>query len=185
MISEIKKEAESKMTRAIEALGSAFNRIRTGRAHPGILDSVTVDYFGSLMPLNQVANVRVGDARCLTISPWDVKMVPAIEKAILKSSLGLNPSSSGNLIRVPMPPLTEETRKNYIKQAKAEAEHARVSIRNVRRDANTHLKALLKDKQVSEDQEHKAQDDVQKLTDKFIAEVEKLLQAKEVDLMEF
>lgn len=184
MTNDIKKDTESRMARAIEALGTAFNRIRTGRAHPGILDSVTVEYFGAHTPLNQMANVRVGDARSLTISPWDMKMIPAIEKAILKSDLGLNPSTSGNVIRVPMPALTEETRKGYIKQAKAEAEHARVSIRNVRRDANTHLKNQLKEKKISEDVERKMQDDVQKLTDKFIAEVDKLLQAKEADLLE-
>lgn len=184
MINEIKKDTETRMTRCIEALGTAFNRIRTGRAHAGILDSVSVDYFGSYTPLNQMANVRVSDARTLVISPWDAKSIPAIEKAILKSDLGLNPATSGNVIRVPMPALTEETRKGYIKQAKAEAEHARVAVRNVRRDANTHLKNLLKEKAISEDLERKTQDEVQKLTDRFIAEVDKLLLVKEKDLME-
>lgn len=184
MINEIKKEAEDRMAKSLVALGSAFNRIRTGRAHPSILDSITVDYFGTPTPLNQVANVGTGDARTLTISPWESKMVPEIEKAIMKSGLGLNPSTSGNLIRVPMPALTEETRKVYIKQAKAEAENARVSIRSVRRDANAQLKNLLKDKDISEDDERKAQDLIQKTTDKFIADIDKQLQAKETDLME-
>lgn len=184
MINEIKKEAEQRMGKSIDALGSAFNKIRTGRAHPSILDSVMVDYFGVPTALNQVANVGTGDARTLTVSPWEPKMVPEIEKAIMKSDLGLNPSSQGNLIRVPMPALTEESRKGYIKQAKSEAENARVSVRSARRDANSQLKDLLKDKDISEDEERKAQDAVQKLTDKFIADVEKQLQAKEVDLME-
>jgi ribosome recycling factor len=184
VIDDIKTDTETRMLKTMEALNSAFNKIRTGRAHPSILNTVMVDYYGNPTPLNQVANVGVDDARTLTVSPWEAKMVPDIEKAIMKSDLGLNPSTSGNLIRVPMPALTEETRKSYIKQAKSEAETARVSVRNARRDANAQLKDLLKDKDISEDEERKAQDDVQKITDKFIAEIEKMLQAKETDLME-
>lgn len=184
MINDIKKEAESRMLKSMDALNAAFNKIRTGRAHPSILNTVMVDYYGNPTPLSQVANLGVDDARTLTISPWESKMIPEIEKAILKSDLGLNPSTSGNLIRVPMPALTEETRKSYIKQAKGEAETARVSVRNIRRDANTQLKDLLKDKDISEDDERRAQDDIQKITDKFVAEIEKMLQAKEADLME-
>lgn len=184
MISDIKKDAENRMAKTMEALHTAFNKIRTGRAHPSILNTVMVDYYGSPTPLSQVANLGTEDARTLTISPWEPKLLPEIEKAILKSDLGLNPSTSGNLIRVPMPALTEETRKSYIKQAKGEAETARVSVRNIRRDANAHLKELLKDKSISEDDERRAQDDVQKITDKYIAEIEKMLQAKEADLME-
>lgn len=184
MINEIKTETETRMKKTLEALNSAFNKIRTGRASPAILNTVMVDYYGTPTPLSQVANLGVEDNRTLTVSPWEAKMVSEIEKAIMKSDLGLNPSTMGNLIRVPMPALTEETRKNYIKQAKSETETARVSVRNIRRDANTQLKDLLKDKDISEDEERKAQEDVQKITDKFIAEVEKLLQLKEVDLME-
>lgn len=184
MIDEIKLEAEERMGKSIEALNSAFNKIRTGRAHPSILDAVTVEYYGAETPLTQVANVNIEDARTLTVTPWEAKMVPDVERAIMKSDLGLNPSTAGNVIRVPMPALTEETRKGYIKQAKSEAETARVSVRNIRRDANAQLKDLLKDKDISEDEERKAQDDVQKITDKFVAEIDKLLQAKEADLME-
>ncbi|HEY9034450.1 MAG TPA: ribosome recycling factor [Pseudomonadales bacterium] len=184
MINDIKNDAGLRMGKTLEALQSAFNKIRTGRAHPSLLDSVVVNYYGSDMPINQVANVNVEDARTLAVIPWEAKMVPEVEKAIMKSDLGLNPSTSGNTIRVPMPALTEETRKGYIKQARTEAESARVSVRNIRRDANNRLKDLLKDKAISEDDERRAQDDVQKITDKNIAEIEKLLQAKEADLME-
>lgn len=183
MINEIKTEAETKMTKSIEALSSAFNKIRTGRAHPSILDSVTVNYYGQETPLRQVASVNVEDSRTLTVSPWEKKLVPQIEKAIMTSDLGLNPSTSGDLIRLPMPMLTEETRKNMVKQARADAEHGRVSVRNARRDANSTLKELLKDKDISEDDERRGEEDVQKLTDRFIAEVEKLLKGKEEDLM--
>ena len=183
MINEIKTEAETKMTKSIEALASAFNKIRTGRAHPSILDSVTVNYYGQETPLRQVASVNVEDSRTLTVSPWEKKLVPQIEKAIMTSDLGLNPSTSGDLIRLPMPMLTEETRKNMVKQARADAEHGRVSVRNARRDANSTLKELLKDKDISEDDERRGEEDVQKLTDRFIAEVEKLLKGKEEDLM--
>ena len=184
MINEIKKDSEERMKKAITALGTNFNKIRTGRAHPSILDSVMVSYYGSPTPLAQVANVSVLDARTLSISAWEKNLVPEIEKAIMKSDLGLNPSSMGELIRVPMPALTEETRKNYIKQAKNEAENARISVRNVRRDANASLKDLVKDKEISEDDERRAQDDIQKITNKYIAEVDAAFAAKEKDLME-
>ena len=183
MINEIKKDSEERMKKAVAALGVNFNKIRTGRAHPSILDSVKVSYYGSDMPLSQVANISVLDARTLSISAWEKSMVPEIEKAIMKSDLGLNPSSMGELIRVPMPALTEETRKNYIKQAKTEAENARISVRNVRRDANGALKDLVKDKDISEDDERRAQDEVQKITNKYIAEVDAAFAAKEKDLM--
>lgn len=184
MINELKKDAEDRMKKAVEVLGHNFNKIRTGRAHPSILDTVRVSYYGSDMPLSQVANIGVEDARTLTVTPWERSMVPEVEKAIMKSDLGLNPSTAGTVIRIPMPALTEETRKGYIKQARSEAEHARVSIRNVRRDVISDIKELLKDKEISEDQDRKAQEDIQKVTDKFIAEVDKALTAKEADLME-
>lgn len=184
MINDIKSSAQERMKKSVEVLSVNFNKIRTGRAHPSILDSVMVSYYGSDTPLSQVANVSVKDARTLAISPWEKQLVQSIEKAIMKSDLGLNPSTIGDLILVPMPMLTEETRKGFIKQAKAEAEHARVSIRNVRRDANGDLKDLLKGKDISEDEERRAQDEIQKLTDKFIAEVEAALAVKEKDLME-
>ncbi len=184
MINEIKKDAEERMKKAIAALGVNFNKIRTGRAHPSILDSVHVNYYGSDTPLSQVANISVLDARTLSISAWERTLVPEIEKAIMKSDLGLNPSTMGELIRVPMPALTEETRKNYIKQAKNEAENARIAIRNVRRDANTTLKGLVKDKEISEDEERRAQDEVQKITNKYIADVDAAFAVKEKDLME-
>lgn len=184
MINEIKKDAESRMKKSLDALHANFNKIRTGRAHTSILDSVMVDYYGSLMPINQVATVNVDDARTLSVSPWEKSMVPKVEKAIMTSDLGLNPSTAGSVIRVPMPMLTEETRKGYIKQARSEAENARVAVRNVRRDANNDLKALLKDKEISEDEEHRAADEIQRLTDKFIADIDKLLEAKEHDLMQ-
>ncbi len=184
MIDEITQDAADRMDKSINALGSAFNKIRTGRAHPSILDGVMVEYYGSPTPINQVANVNIEDARTLSIAPWEKNMVVEVEKAILKSDLGLNPATSGDLIRVPMPALTEETRKGYIKQAKQEAENARVSVRNIRRDANSDLKELLKEKEVSEDEERKAQDLVQKITDEHIAKVDKLLASKEAALME-
>jgi len=151
VINDIKKDAESRMKKSVDALHSNFNKIRTGRAHPSILDAVTVDYYGSQVPLSQVASVNVEDARTLTIAPWEQGMVQKIEKAIMTSDLGLNPASAGNVIRVPMPMLTEETRKGYIKQARSEAENARVAVRNVRRDANGDFKSLLKDKDITED----------------------------------
>lgn len=184
MINDIKKDAQERMKKSVEVLGVNFNKIRTGRAHPSILDGVMVSYYGNPTPLSQVANVSVVDARMLAITPWEKQLVPDIEKAIMKSDLGLNPSTAGEVIRVPMPALTEETRKGFIKQARSEAENARVSVRNVRRDANSHLKDLVKEKEISEDEERRAQDDVQKITDKFIADVDALLAAKEKDLME-
>lgn len=184
MINDIKKDAETRMKKSLESLGVQFNKIRTGRAHPSILDGIMVSYYGNDTPLNQVGNVNVEDARTLSISPWEKSLVPEIEKAIMKSDLGLNPATSGNLIRVPMPPLTEETRKNFIKQARSEAETARVSIRNIRRDALAHVKDLLKDKEISEDDDRRAHDDIQKITDKYIEQVEKALSAKEADLLE-
>ena len=166
MINDIKKDAESRMKKTIESLGAAFGKIRTGRAHPSILDAVTVDYYGSQVPLNQVANITTEDARTLTVVPWEKPMVPKVEKAIMTSDLGLNPSTAGDVIRVPMPMLTEETRRGYTKQARAEAENARVALRNVRRDANGDIKSLLKDKDISEDDARRGEDEIQKLTDK-------------------
>ncbi|MGO1462745.1 MAG: ribosome recycling factor [Marinobacter sp.] len=183
MINDIKAEAEKKMTKSLDALGSAFNKIRTGRAHPSILDSVMVNYYGQDTPLKQVASINVEDNRTLAVSPWEKAMVPVIEKAIMTADLGLNPTTSGDLIRLPMPMLTQETRKDMVKQSKADAENARVSIRNARRDANSMMKELLKEKDISEDDERRGEDEIQKLTDRYIAEVEKVLKAKEEDLM--
>ena len=183
MIEDIKKEAEKKMNKGIESLHSAFNKIRTGRAHPSILDSVMVSYYGQPTPLKQVAGVTVEDNRTLAVSPWEKNLVPTIEKAIMSSDLGLNPTTSGDVIRVPMPMLTEDTRREMVKQAKADAENARVSIRSARRDANSMIKELLKEKEITEDEERRAEDEIQKLTDKFTAEVDKLLKSKEEDLM--
>lgn len=184
MIEEIKSDAEARMTKSLEALAVAFAKIRTGRAHPSILDSVMVSYYGVDTPLKQVANVSVEDGRTLAISAWEKPMVPVIEKAIMQANLGLNPSSTGDLIRVPMPALTEETRRDMVKLAKADAENARISVRNARRDANTDLKDLLKEKEITEDDEKRGNDVIQKLTDSYIAKVESLLQEKEKDLME-
>jgi ribosome recycling factor len=183
VIEDIKKEAEKKMNKGIESLHSAFNKIRTGRAHPSILDSVMVSYYGQPTPLKQVAGVTVEDNRTLAVSPWEKNLVPTIEKAIMSSDLGLNPTTSGDVIRVPMPMLTEDTRREMVKQAKADAENARVSIRSARRDANSMIKELLKEKEITEDEERRAEDEIQKLTDKFTAEVDKLLKSKEEDLM--
>ncbi len=184
MINDIKTEASERMEKSLEALGHNFNKIRTGRAHPSLLDGLRVDYYGSDTPINQMANVNVEDARTLTVSAWDKSMVPAIEKAILKSDLGLNPATAGEVIRIPMPMLTEETRKGYIKQARSEAESARVSVRNARRDAMAMLKELQKDKEISEDDERRGAEEIQKITDGFVARIEKMLADKETDLME-
>ncbi len=184
MIEDIKQDAQERMAKSVEALGNNFNKIRTGRAHPSILDGISVNYYGADTPLNQVANVSVLDARTLSVSPWEKQMTPEIEKAIMKSDLGLNPVTTGDLMRIPMPPLTEETRKGYIKQARSEAEGARVSIRNVRRDAIGDVKELLKEKEIGEDDDRRAQDDIQKITDKFVAQVDAALATKEKDLME-
>ena len=183
MIEDIKSDASERMAKAVEALGNNFNKIRTGRAHPSILDGVMVNYYGSDTPLKQVANISVLDARTLSLSPWEKAMVPEIEKAIMKSDLGLNPVTTGELMRIPMPPLTEETRKNYIRQARNEAESARVSIRNVRRDALGMVKDLEKEKEISEDDSKKAQDDIQKLTDSYIKKVDQISEDKEKELM--
>jgi ribosome recycling factor len=184
MLNEITKDAEVRMAKSVEALVDNFKKIRTGRAHPSILDSVQVSYYGSMVPLSQVANINVEDSRMLTLIPWEKKMVPEIEKAIMKSDLGINPNTAGDVIRVPMPALTEETRKGYIKQARSESEAAKVAIRNIRRDANSSIKDLLKEKAISEDEERRGEDTVQKLTDKFVSEVDALLTQKESDLME-
>ncbi|MDR5867190.1 ribosome recycling factor [Halomonas koreensis] len=184
MIDDIKKDAETRMKKSLDALHHNLNKIRTGRAHTSILDSVTVDYYGGQVPINQVASVNVEDARTLTVVPWEQQMVPKVEKAIMTAELGLNPASAGNVIRVPMPMLTEETRKGYIKQARQEAENARVAVRNVRRDANGDIKALLKDKDISEDEARQGEDAIQKLTDAIVAEIDKTLESKEHDLMQ-
>lgn len=184
MIDDIIEDAESRMAKTLDALGSNFNKIRTGRAHPSLLDGLTVSFYGADTPLNQAANISVLDARTLSISAWDKSIIPEIEKAILKSDLGLNPATTGELIRLPMPALTEETRKGFIKTARSEAEQARVSVRNIRRDAMGDLKSLEKEKEISEDEERKAAERVQKVTDKFIAQVDAALDVKEKDLME-
>ncbi len=183
MIADVKKTAEQKMHKSVESLKTDLGKVRTGRAHTGILDHITVDYYGTQMPLNQVANLTLLDARTIGISPWEKKMGAVIEKAIRDSDLGLNPSAQGDLLRVPMPALTEERRRELIKVVKGEGENAKVAVRNLRRDAIHHLKDLLKQKAVSEDDERRAQDEIQKLTDKFIAEIDKLLVTKEADLM--
>lgn len=183
MINEIKKEAHERMKKSVESLGHAFAKIRTGRAHPSILDSVMVSYYGSDTPLRQVANVTVEDSRTLALSVFDKSMIQAVEKAIMTSDLGLNPATSGTTVRIPMPALTEETRKGFTKQARSEAENARVAVRNIRRDALGQLKDLQKDKEISEDDERRAADEVQKITDQSIAEIEKALESKETDLM--
>ena len=183
MIPELKKTIEQKMQKSLEALKNDLGKVRTGRAHTGILDHVQVDYYGSLLPINQVANINLIDARTIGVTPWEKKMGPVIEKAIRESDLGLNPSSVGDTVRVPMPALTEERRKDLIKVVRSEAENARVAVRNLRRDANHALKEAMKAKTISEDDERRAQDDVQKLTDRHIAEIDKALAQKESDLM--
>jgi ribosome recycling factor len=183
MINEIKKDAQERMKKSLESLDHAFAKIRTGRAHPSILDSVMVSYYGADTPLRQVANVVAEDSRTLALTVFDKTMIQAVEKAIMTSDLGLNPATAGTTIRVPMPALTEETRKGYTKQARAEAENARVAVRNIRRDALAQLKDLVKEKEISEDDERRAADEVQKLTDRFVGEIEKALEAKEADLM--
>ncbi|HMK13931.1 MAG TPA: ribosome recycling factor [Burkholderiales bacterium] len=183
MTAEVKKSAEQKMHKTLETLKADLGKVRTGRAHPGILDHVLVDYYGTQMPINQVANVTLLDPRTVSVHPWEKKMVSVIEKAIRESNLGLNPATAGDVIRVPMPPLTEERRRDLIKVVKHEAENARVAVRNIRRDANNTLKELLKQKTISEDQERRSQDEIQKLTDRFISEIDKALQTKEADLI--
>jgi len=182
-IADIRKNAEARMTKSVEALKSELNKIRTGRAHPGILDQVHVDYYGSMVPLSQVANLSLLDARTISVQPWEKGMGPKIEKAIRESDLGLNPSAQGDLLRVPMPALTEERRKELTKVVRHAGEEGKVAVRNVRRDANEHLKKLLKDKAVAEDEERRAQDDVQRLTDGVVAEIDRLVKAKEAEIL--
>jgi ribosome recycling factor len=184
MIDDIQSDAEERMQKSLDALAQNFNKIRTGRAHPSILDGIRIDYYGAETPLKQMASINVEDARTLAVSVFDKSITPDVEKAIMKSDLGLNPSSAGDVIRIPMPMLTEETRKGYIKQARSEAEAARVSIRNARRDANGMLKDLVRDKEISEDEERRGQDQIQKLTDAFVAKIDAALAVKESDLME-
>lgn len=183
MIDEIIQDAEQRMEKSVASLEAAFNRIRTGRAHPSILDGVMVSYYGTETPLNQLASVTVEEGRQLLIAPYEKSMVGNIEKAILKSDLGLNPSNNGDVIRLPMPALTEETRKEYTKQARSEAENARVAVRNIRRDANNTVKELLKEKEISEDEERHAEERIQKLTDRFIADIDSHYSKKEADLL--
>lgn len=185
MIADVKKTAEQKMQKSLESLKTDLSKVRTGRAHTGILDHVMVDYYGSMVAISQVANVTLLDSHTIGVTPWEKKMVSAVEKAIRDSDLGLNPASQGDLIRVPMPALTEERRKEFIKVVKGEAELAKVAMRNVRRDANATLKDLEKDKSISEDDERRAEDEIQKLTDRYISEIDKMLQAKEAELMAF
>jgi ribosome recycling factor len=182
-VADVKKSADQKMHKTLETLKADLGKVRTGRAHTGILDHIQVDYYGNPTPLGQVANLSLLDARTISVTPWEKKMVPVIEKAIRESGLGLNPSSMGELIRVPMPALTEERRRDLTKVVRSEAENARIAVRNVRRDANSGLKELLKNRAISEDDDRRAQDDIQKLTDRFVAEIDKALAAKEADLM--
>lgn len=183
MISDIQQDAASRMGKSIEALKHEFSKIRTGRAHPSLLDQISVSYYGTDSSLSQVANIAVEDARTLTITPWEKSMVQVIEKAILKSDLGLNPSTNGMTIRIPLPPLTEQRRRELVKVVKHEAENGRVAIRNIRRDANTAIKEALKEKLISEDDARNAEEKIQKITDQYVKEVEKLLEAKEADLL--
>ena len=184
MIDEIIKDAEVRMGKSIDALHTEFKKIRTGRAHPSLLDQVHVDYYGAETPINQVANVTVEDSRTLAVTPWEKDMVSKVEKAIMNSDLGLNPSSAGTVIRIPRPPLTEERRRDLVKVVKHEAEQGRVAIRNIRRDANSDFKDLLKEKEISEDEERNAEERIQKLTDKYVAKIDKVLADKEAELME-
>ena len=183
MIDDIKKTVEQKMQKSLESLQNDLAKIRTGRAHVGLLDHVMVEYYGAMVSVSQVANINLGDSRTINVQPYEKTMVSKVEKAIRDADLGLNPATNGDLIRVPMPMLTEERRRDLTKIVRSEAEGAKVAIRNVRRDANDTLKKLIKDKEISEDDERRAQDDVQKSTDKAVAEVDKMLQAKEVELM--
>jgi ribosome recycling factor len=184
MIDDIKSDAKTRMGKSVESLVHELAKVRTGRAHPSLLDHIRVDYYGSEVPVSQVANINVEDARTLTVVPWEKNMVAIVEKAILTSDLGLNPMSAGTVIRVPMPPLTEERRKDLIRVVRHEAEGAKVAIRNIRRDANHDLKDLVKEKMISEDDEHRGQDVIQDLTDQHIKQVDELLAEKEQDLME-
>lgn len=184
MIDEIISDAEVRMSKSIDSLHTEFAKIRTGRAHPSLLDQIHVDYYGADTPINQVANVSVEDSRTLVVTPWEKDMVTKVEKAIMGSDLGLNPATAGTVIRIPMPPLTEERRRDLVKVVKQEAEQARVAIRNIRRDANSDFKDLLKEKEISEDEERKAEERIQKLTDSFVGKIDKILADKEAELME-
>jgi len=183
MIDGIKKDAQIRMGKSVESLKHEFSKLRTGRAHTSLLDHITVSYYGSDVPLNQVANVAIEDSRTLTVTPWEKTMVQPIEKAIMTSDLGLNPATAGTVIRVPLPPLTEERRKDMVRVVRHEAEGARVAVRNIRRDANHHIRELLKEKEISEDDDRRGEDEIQKLTDKHIAQIDNLLAGKEEDLM--
>ncbi len=184
MINELKKDAETRMGKSVEALKNDLSKIRTGRAHTSLLDHITLDYYGAQVPLSQVANISVSDARTLAVTPWEKQMVAPIEKAIMTSDMGLNPMTAGEVIRVPLPPLTEERRKDMIKIVRQEGEGAKVAVRNIRRDVLSDFKSLQKDKEITEDEERHAQDDVQKITDRYVAMIDELLKDKEKDLME-
>lgn len=184
MIDEIIKDAEVRMGKSIDSLHTEFSKIRTGRAHPSLLDQIQVDYYGAGTPINQVANVNIEDSRTLVVTPWEKDMVAKVEKAIMGSDLGLNPATAGTVIRIPMPPLTEERRRDLVKVVRHEAEQGRVAIRNIRRDANSDFKDLLKEKEISEDEEHKAEENIKKLTDTYVAKIDKVLADKEAELME-
>src|SRR5512134_3910367 len=182
-IGEIQKATEQKMQKSVDALRADLSKIRTGRAHTGLLDHIQVDYYGSMVPLAQVAQVGLGDARTITVQPWEKKMVPVVEKAIRDSDLGLNPATSGDVVRVPMPPLTEQRRKELVKVVRHEGETAKVAVRNLRRDANHHVKEMLKAKEISEDDDRRAEDAIQKLTDRYVGEIDKLIAEKEKEVM--
>jgi len=184
VLNEIKKDAASRMTKSVASLQTELTKIRTGRAHTSLLDHITVEYYGSEVPLNQVSNVAVEDSRTLTVTPWEKNMVPVIEKAIMTSDLGLNPASAGTVIRVPLPPLTEERRKDMIRVVRNEAEGGRIAVRNIRRDALHDIKELLKEKMISEDDERRAEGEIQEITDKYVAEIDKVLAEKEAERME-
>lgn len=185
MINDIARDAEKRMQRSVEALQEEFRRLRTGRAHTGLLEHVTVEYYGTEVPLNQAASITVEDARTLAVSPWEKSMVKVVEKAIMNSDLGLMPQSAGNVIRVPLPPMTEERRKELAKVVRSEAEGGRIAIRNIRRDALSDVKDLLKEKEITEDDDRRAQEEIQKLTDRYVAKVDELLKEKEAEIMEF
>ena len=184
MIEDINKDAKERMTKSLDSLKQELAKLRTGRAHPSLLEHIHVDYYGSEVPLNQVASVSISDPRTLAVQPWEQKMVPVVEKAIIASDLGLNPSTAGNVIRIALPPLTEERRRDLVKVVRHEGENARVAIRNIRRDANQHLKQLLKEKDITEDEERHAEEAIQKLTDHHVSQVEDMLTHKENELME-
>jgi ribosome recycling factor len=184
VIAEILKDSESRMGKSVDSLRSELTKIRTGRAHPSLLDQLMVDYYGTDTAINQVANVTVEDSRTLAVAPWEKQMVAVVEKAIINSGLGLNPSTAGNLIRIPMPPLTEERRRELVKVVKNDGENAKIAVRNIRRDANNDFKELLKEKEISEDESHDAEDTIQKLTNKFVTSVDEVITVKEKELME-